>query len=381
MNIQFAKAKYSNNLNFIPQKESEMTQSVISYAVENAEDLIYLNKGMLYKFNEFLFKYRDTVERFLAEIAKEHSFEKYDLSNNNGLNIRAISDDFTLLIIYDDEMIRGYGKAKSLELINKFNIIYNKIIKNELSELNITMFSYYLNGLGGCDYVSSFLKNDFKPKKNYIPYIDTDEMFKQFFNGDENILLLVGKSGTGKSKLTSLAIEYLASNMVNSCGPYRTVATISDADILLHDGFWYQIRDKSIDLVILDDFDFMLGSRDSEDTKQNKFLSKFLTFTDGVRKNKIKFIVTTNQEYRDMDKAILRKGRLFDVIEMRELTLEEGLEIWKSEGITEPYPFDNSVTIADLAYCINNLKGVEPRKEYLKDLSVRKTNISKRIGF
>ena len=379
MNIQFAKAKYSNNLNFIPQKESEMTQSVISYAVENAEDLIYLNKGMLYKFNEFLFKYRDTVERFLAEIAKDYSFEKYDLSNNNGLNIRAISDDFTLLIIYDDEMIRGYGKAKSLELINKFNIIYNNIIKNELSELTITMFSYYLNGMGGCEYVRSFFKNDFKPKKNYIPYIDTDEMFKQFFAGDENILLLVGKSGTGKSKLTSIAIEYLASNRVNSSN--RTVATISDANILLNDFFWYQIRDNRIDLVILDDFDFMLGSRDSEDTKHNKFLSKFLTFTDGVRKNKIKFIVTTNQEYRDMDKAILRKGRLFDVIEMRELSLEEGLEIWKSEGITEPYPFDNSVTIADLAYCINNLKGVEPRKEYLKDLSVRKTNIGKRIGF
>ena len=379
MNIQFAKAKYSNNLNFIPQKESEMTQSVISYAVENADDLIYLNKGMMYKFNEFLFKYRDTVERFLAEIAKDYSFEKYDLSNNNGLNIRAISDDFTLLIIYDDEMIRGYGKAKSLELINKFNIIYNNIIKKELSELNITMYSYYLNGMGGCEYVRSFFKNDFKPKKNYIPYIDTDEMFKQFFNGDENILLLVGKSGTGKSKLTSLAIEYLASNKVNSYN--RSVATVGDADILLHDGFWYQIRDMRIDLVILDDFDFMLGSRDSEDTKQNKFLSKFLTFTDGVRKNKIKFIVTTNQEYRDMDKAILRKGRLFDVIEMRELSLEEGLEIWKSEGITEPYPFDNSVTIADLAYCINNLKGVEPRKEYLKDLSVRKTNIGKRIGF
>ena len=379
MNIQFAKAKYSSNLNYIPQKEREMTQSVISYAVENAEDLIYLNKGMLYKFNEFLFKYRDTVERFLAEIAKEHSFEKYDLSNSNGLNIRVISDDFTLLIIYDDEMIRGYGKAKSLELINKFNIIYNNIIKNELSELTITMFSYYLNGMGGCEYVRSFFKNDFKPKKNYIPYIDTDEMFKQFFNGDENILLLVGKSGTGKSKLTSIAIEYLASNRVNSSN--RTVATISDANILLNDFFWYQIRDNRIDLVILDDFDFMLGSRDSEDTKHNKFLSKFLTFTDGVRKNKIKFIVTTNQEYRDMDKAILRKGRLFDVIEMRELSLEEGLEIWKSEGITEPYPFDNSVTIADLVYCINNLKGVEPKKEYLKDLSVRKTNIGKRIGF
>ena len=379
MNIQFAKAKYSNNLNFIPQKESEMTQSVISYAVENAEDLIYLNKGMLYKFNEFLFKYRDTVERFLAEIAKDYSFEKYDLSNSNGLHIRVISDDFTLLIIYDDEMIRGYGKAKSLELINKFNIIYNNIIKNELSELTITMFSYYLNGMGGCEYVRSFFKNDFKPKKNYIPYIDTDEMFKQFFAGDENILLLVGKSGTGKSKLTSIAIEYLASNRVNSSN--RTVATISDANILLNDFFWYQIRDNRIDLVILDDFDFMLGSRDSEDTKHNKFLSKFLTFTDGVRKNKIKFIVTTNQEYRDMDKAILRKGRLFDVLEMRELSLEEGLEIWKSEGITEPYPFDNSVTIADLAYCINNLKGVEPRKEYLKDLSVRKTNIGKRIGF
>ena len=359
-------------------------QSIITKSVDNTEDLVYINKGFVYPFPAFLFKYRKTVDAFLNKISDEYAYQYYDMSSEGaGIFIEVVSDNFIIYFEYGDEMIRCYGRCVNLEVCNKLNTIYKEVVKPELSELIITHYSFFLDG--NCVRNSqSRLKDDFQPKKCYVPYIDTDEMFRQFFTGDENILLLVGKSGVGKSKLTSLGIRYLADNSLNHLNSginNRAVASLNNSDILVLDDFWNTLKYIHTDLVILDDLDFMLGKRDDENNKRNKFLSHFLTFTDGFRKNRIKFIITTNQEYSDIDKAIIRKGRLFDVIEMRELTYDEGLKIWTDEGIQEPYPFKNSVTVADLAYKINRAKNVSLRKEYLLDTSVRKTNIGKRIGF
>ena len=78
----------------------------------------------------------------------------------------------------------------------------------------------------------------------------------------------------------------------------------------------------------------MLTRRDAEtysfdERNRNRFLSNLLSFTDGIQKNYTKFIFTTNQSFDDIDSAVLRKGRLFDVLELRELTNEEALEVWK----------------------------------------------------
>ena len=73
----------------------------------------------------------------------------------------------------------------------------------------------------------------------------------------------------------------------------------------------------------------------SDDAKKNAFLNQLLSFTDGVQKNKTKFIITTNQHFDDVDTALLRKGRLFDILEFRKLTNSEALKIWLEQELKE----------------------------------------------
>lgn len=106
----------------------------------------------------------------------------------------------------------------------------------------------------------------------------------------------------------------------------------------------------------------MLTKRDAEvtssdDAIKNTFLNQFLSFTDGVEKHKTKFIITTNQKYNDIDTALLRKGRLFDILELRQLDQKEALEIWIDNGlsVTEFHNVfhDHHVLPADLGSEIN----------------------------
>ena len=165
---------------------------------------------------------------------------------------------------------------------------------------------------------------------------------------------------------------------------FFTVQYIKSNDILTMDEFWRNLQKDLPDFVILDDLDYMLTKRDSEamshdDIKKNIFLNQLLSFTDGVQKNKTKFIITTNQSFDDVDSALLRKGRLFDILEFKELEKDEALNIWISEGLNKD-EFVNLfttdfITQADLGSEIakrKNKRIKETTRSYLKDSSISK---------
>jgi len=241
--------------------------------------------------------------------------------------------------------------------------------------------------------------------KKYYPYIDTDIMFDQFFTGSENILVCVGAPGLGKTKLASLAIKHAYNNPDKI--PYDkliehealesqfiNIIFVKSTDVLVLDNFWRNLEILQADIVIIDDLDYMLTKRDSEvlsaeDEKKNIFLNQFLTFTDGVEKYKTKFIITTNQGYDEIDSAILRKGRLFDIIELRKLDKSEALAIWVDNNLKED-EFSaifktHEILSADLGSEISkrtNKRITTALKPYLKEdgiSSVVKANKSKRI--
>ena len=185
--------------------------------------------------------------------------------------------------------------------------------------------------------------------KDYYPYIDTGMMFDQFFTGSENIFLIVGEPGLGKSKMSTLAIRHACDNpdklpydkMANSPGleeQFINIVYVKSVDVLVNDMFWRKIEADMIDIVVIDDLDYMLTRRDGEvlsadDIRKNTFLNQFLSFTDGVVKSRTKFIITTNQSFDGIDSALLRKGRLFDIIELRRLRRDEALVIWEQNGL------------------------------------------------
>ena len=291
-----------------------------------------------------------------------------------------------------------YCCTKGIENLQTVWNIYKAIVqKNEDSLLTIYMTKYYYYNDGVCERQKLISKEDYDVSKDVYPYIDTDLMFDRFFNGDENLLLLVGESGLGKSKLASLAVKYLLENgeELSNVANVINIATVQNNDVLVCDEFWNSLEENAIKLVLIDDLDFMLTKRDTDvqgtdDLKKNTFISKFLPFTDGITKSKVKFIITTNQSYENLDQAVLRKGRLFDILELRRLSHNEAKSLWLKSDLQEKdfeKIFKDNILVADLCSEIHkrkkNIKSVSVDKEYLKEQSiskVTKAKTHKRIG-
>lgn len=241
--------------------------------------------------------------------------------------------------------------ATSEEVAEQVFAIYLRYVERT-DDVSIYMRSFFMND-GRLDLNESELKAkdlDYISEL-YYPYIKTDVMFEQFFTGAENILLLVGAPGLGKSKLTTLALKHAHQNPhilpYDKMADNETLETqfincayVKSTDVLVNDKFWRELEKGSFDFCIIDDLDYMLTKRDAEvqtieDDKKNTFLNQFLSYTDGIEKHNTKFIITTNQSYDEIDSALLRDGRLFDILEFRALHKDEAINIWKSNKLSE----------------------------------------------
>ena len=273
------------------------------------------------------------------------------------------------------------------------------------SEENEVRFQTFLSTPNGIDTKYNFYKAETYSDINdrYYPYLDINVLFEQFFGNKESILICCGEPGVGKSKLSTHALKYCLANikkLPNKCDheilddEYTTVnvAYVKSTEILADDSFWYNLSENNYDLVILDDLDFFLTSRNNEintreDEIKNVFVSHLLSFTDGVQDNKTKFIITSNQPFEGIDEALLRKGRLFDILELRKLTKKEALEIWRSEGLDDESfkkcNFANTILQADLGSEIQKRQNTEVKIcPYLLENNISKINTtSKKLGF
>jgi SpoVK/Ycf46/Vps4 family AAA+-type ATPase len=245
---------------------------------------------------------------------------------------------------------------------------------------------------------------------DYYPFLDTEELFNQYSMSDSNILLLSGKPGTGKTKLGDAYMKFLLekskndiedkpilknNNITNTNVPEEMtisynegvkVAYVKNEEILASDIFWNVLREENFHLVFLDDLDYSLIPRtqnisSTEDIQKNKFISNLLSFTDGIFEtgNLTKFIITSNRSIKEIDTAILRKGRTFDILSLRELTKEEALYIWESKGLSEEeYKkrfHTSNVLQADLGSAIGTLLKAKENNVTLKSY-IKEENIS-----
>lgn len=344
----------------------------------------------------------EKFNKFIESITEKFYFSLYNYSRNKH-NLHQFYRNESICII-----VRGSSQdvfldimAKSDEKMKDIFDIYLTYIENEESEIECFFDSYYLKN-GQVDVNSKLLHfKDFKDlDEDYYPYIDLNVFFEQFSVGNENILLCVGQPGRGKSKFAStiLKLAFLNSDKLpydksvespDIESQYINVAYVKSPEILSRDEFWRKLEALTPDYVIIDDLDYMLTKRDTEvqtqeDAIKNNFLNQFLSFTDGINKNKTKFIITTNQGYDSIDKAILRKGRIFDILEFRELKNEEALSIWNKNNldITEFTKLfsDKEVLSADLGSEIAKRTNDKITKNvtYLKEENISKLNMNKK---
>lgn len=160
------------------------------------------------------------------------------------------------------------------------------------------------------------------------PYIDIKSLCKEFLNSLSPILILLGPPGTGKTRLIRYILRYIASSKEN------IVRCIFSSDQhIIEDGYVFtRFLTGQYDTLILEDIDFHLTPR----TDGNTAMYHLLNISNGVASNYMKYkkiILTTNlPNVNNIDEALLRPGRCFDIIKMRSLNKDESSILLKLLG-------------------------------------------------
>jgi len=256
----------------------------------------------------------------------------------------------------------NYGGDKFyLDLFTKvkseLDSIYTRVAAYLIEEkkTQVSRSTFYMGHQGLDTKEDILLEKDFENIiADYYPdFTDLNEFIRQFMKSEESIFILSGKSGTGKSKFFTYMLKHILQNpdLLKEedtdededdfgQGKYIHVGYLKDENILPLNQFWITLTEREYDLVILDDLDYFLSPRSktlntAEDEKKDQFISQFLSFTDGIVKNKTKFLISTNRDLDSVDEALLRPGRLFGIFSFEKLTNEEAMNIWKKEGLDE----------------------------------------------
>ena len=158
------------------------------------------------------------------------------------------------------------------------------------------------------------LNRDRLPVEEMYPFLKGETLesyYNRYLESSANILLLIGPPGTGK---TTFIRGLLA--MTNSS------AIVSyDSAILEKDSFFARFIEGDETIMVLEDSDAFLKSR----SDGNTMMHRFLNVGDGLVTTKgKKMIFSTNlPSIRDIDSALVRPGRCFDIITFDTLKQDE----------------------------------------------------------
>lgn len=157
------------------------------------------------------------------------------------------------------------------------------------------------------------LSNDKLPIQEMYPFLTTSlsEYYENFFTSSASILVLIGPPGTGKTTFLRGMLQHYGSNAL----------VTYDASILAKDYIFANFLEGDNDVMVIEDADNFLGNR----TDGNELMHKFLNVGDGlITMNNKKLIFSTNlPSVSDIDPALIRPGRCFDVLKFNMLTRVE----------------------------------------------------------
>ncbi len=161
------------------------------------------------------------------------------------------------------------------------------------------------------------------------------DYYNSYVASSSAILVLIGPPGTGKTSFLRGLLHHTSSS-----------ATVSyDPRILEHDGIFANFISGRSEFMILEDSDSFLASR----SKGNTIMHKFLNIGDGLVSSRGKKIIfTTNlPSTKDIDPALIRPGRCFDVLHFGKLTPANCSGIINALGFDREVP-EQDVTLAEL---------------------------------
>jgi len=200
--------------------------------------------------------------------------------------------------------------------------------------------------------ISMPLNTENMPLACMYPFLEGEALasyYDRFLDSSANILILIGKPGTGKTTFIRGMLAH-----------HKKSATLSyNPKVIAQDSFFVDWYSSSDDFMILEDSDTLLMPR----AEGNDMMSRFLNLGDGLMslKNK-KLVFSTNLPHiADIDSALTRPGRCFDIIEFDSLNREQASKVAAETNVE--LPDGNDLTLSEIfASKRNNAKYGSKRK-------------------
>jgi hypothetical protein len=165
-----------------------------------------------------------------------------------------------------------------------------------------------------------------------------DKFVNDYLTSTENVLILIGPPGTGKSNF----IQYVIAQSK------RNAMVTFDPEIMKADDIFANFIESDAGSFIMEDADAFLSAR----VEGNLSMHRFLNVSSGIvsMSNK-KLIFSTNlNSSDDIDKALMRPGRCYDVVNFRPLTNAEAIAFLKEHdlGVDLELITKSTYTLAEL---------------------------------
>jgi len=292
-----------------------------------------LLEGNYRVYNDFDFPKKIKSLTMINEIIEWGVLDGYGLSffrtDSNTLILRRENDVFIEICSdFNHSHIRIY--AKNMQILSKFEEITKPIIdKFEVKSDDVIIDIDLLSLIKGELIISSFAEEipDTILKSAYPgineKYGSVENFSKKFYNSSENVLILQGVPGTGKTKfLRKLLKEF---DGISTFSRRINVLYINNNTVADNDGVYIKFITENYDALIIEDVDHLLGTR----ADGNQVMSNFLCASDGlIRSMNKKIIFTTNLPNElFIDDALLRPGRCFDILKISMLTNEQARDV------------------------------------------------------